>query len=239
MSTSILPSTAAPTTYSPQTEVPTTISPQTEVPTTILPQPEEPHTAQTQSPSGKPEYTNGPVHPTIKPLTTNKPVEVTPSHPVYNETDVVYPGLVEISPNIFHCMDPEFYFAPHPRNCEMYFICENYRIHPHECGEGVYWDYMNNRCNFPLAAICYGNPSNNFGKMVCSSSGHTFEYKEDECKYVADSSPVKPGNDISNTNIFVVEIEFFFCEFITKFQAVLIHKHSFHMKTIVENIISV
>ncbi len=97
-------------------------------------------------------------------------------------------------------MDPEFYFAPHPRNCEMYFICENYRIHPHECGEGVHWDYVNNRCNFPLAAICFAsasNPTNKFGKMVCSTAGRTVEYKENECKYVADSSPVVPGNDIS------------------------------------------
>lgn len=181
--TTIIPSTEG------QTEKPTTNSPQTEIPTTIP----------TESPTTQPEHTNGPVRPTIRPEpTTVKPEEiVTPPHPQYNETNVVYPGLVEISPNIFHCMDPSFYFAPHPRNCEMYFICENYRIHPHECGEGVYWDYMNNRCNFPLAAICYaGNPTNNFGKMVCSTGGRTVEYKEDECKYVADSSPVVPGNDI-------------------------------------------
>lgn len=200
--TTILPSTAVPTTIPPQTEVPTTISPQTEVPTTIPPQTEAPTTILLPSIPGKPEYSSGPVHPTIpSEYTTNKPEIATPSHPEYNETNVVYPGLVEISPNIFHCMDPEFYFAPHPRNCELYFICENYRIHPHECGEGVYWDYVNNRCNFPLAAICYAslsNPTNTFGKMVCSSGGHSLEYKEDECKYVANASPVKPGNDISN-----------------------------------------
>lgn len=211
--TTIAPSTLVQTTVPPQTEAPTTISPQTQMPTTISPQPEDPLTTETQPPSAKPEYTNGPVHPTIKPehTTSKKPdTLITPSHPEYNETDVVYPGLVEISPNIFHCMDPEFYFAPHPRNCEMYFICENYRIHPHECGEGVYWDYLNNRCNFPLAALCYSgaNPANNFGKMVCSSGGHTFEYKEDECKYVADASPVKPGNDISKTSAFVVVMNF-------------------------------
>lgn len=188
-----------------QTDVPTTISAQTDVTTTIS----------TQIPTGKPEYTNGPVSPTIKPefTTTNKPeVVVTPSHPVYNETDIVYPGLVEISPNIFHCMDPEFYFAPHPRNCEMYFICENYRIHPHECGEGVYWDYVNNRCNFPIAALCYSgtNPANDFGKMICSSSGgHSVAYRQDECKYVADASPVKPGNDISKIlSILGVRVDF-------------------------------
>jgi len=175
----------------PNPDVTSSNSPQTDAPTTIIFQTEEP-TAQTE--------TQSPVRPTINlPHTTNKPdVAVTPTHPQYNETDVVYPGLVEISPNIFHCMDPEFYFAPHPRNCEMYFICENYRIHPHECGEGVYWDYVNNRCNFPLAAICYsGKPANNFGKMVCSSGGRTVEYKEDECKYVAEASPVQPVDDIT------------------------------------------
>jgi len=186
-SSTIEPITEA-STISPVTEGPTPQTPQT-VETTILP----------PSPSGKPDFTNGPVHPTIKPEFTTKTPEiiVTPSHPVYNETDIVYPGLIEISPNIFHCMDPEFYFAPHPRNCEMYFICENYRIHPHECGEGVHWDYMNNRCDYPIAAICYGTTSNNVGKMVCSSGGYTFEYKQNECKYVAEPSPVQPGNDIT------------------------------------------
>ncbi|KAJ6647373.1 putative chitinase 10 [Pseudolycoriella hygida] len=181
-------------------EVPTTFSPQTEAPTTILPQPEEPPAVEIQPPSAEPEAP-APVRPTINPIyTTSRPdVIVTPSHPQYNESDVVYPGLVEIMPNIFHCMDPEFYFAPHPRNCEMYFICENYRIHPQECGEGVYWDYKNNRCNFPLAAVCYAgsSPANHFDKMVCSSSGHTVEYKADECKYVSGTSPVKPGIDIT------------------------------------------
>lgn len=129
---------------------------------------------------------------------------------------MVYPGLVEISPNIFHCMDPEFYFAPHPRDCEMYFICENYRIHPHECGEGVHWDYVNNRCNFPIAALCYSdNPTNNYGKMVCSSRGQSVEYTKDECKYVAaDASPtlppVVPGNDISNDLMLLLIIDEFF-----------------------------
>ncbi|KAG4076251.1 hypothetical protein HA402_014800 [Bradysia odoriphaga] len=195
------PETEQPTTNSPQTEAPITDSPQTEAPTTLSPQTEAPTTIWTQPPS---QNTDVPFRPTIDPeYTSSKPVIVTPSHPVYNETDVVYPGLVEISPNIFHCMDPEFYFAPHPRNCEMYFICENYRIHPHECGDGVYWDYLHNRCNYPLAAICYSdNPTNNFGKMVCSSRGQTVEYVQDECRYVAAdaSSPapsVVPGNDIT------------------------------------------
>lgn len=75
--------------------------------------------------------------------------------PEYSETDEFFPGLIETIPNVFHCTNPEFYFAPHPRSCEMYFICENYRIHYHQCGEGIYWDYVYNQCDFPEKTFCY------------------------------------------------------------------------------------
>lgn len=78
--------------------------------------------------------------------------------PDYSQTNEFYPGLVESIPNVFHCTNPEFYFAPHPRNCEKYFICENYRIHSHQCGEGIHWDYVFNQCDFPVRTFCYAGP---------------------------------------------------------------------------------
>lgn len=81
-----------------------------------------------------------------------------PNVPDYSHTNEFYPGLVESIPNVFHCSNPEFYFAPHPRSCEKYFICENYRIHSHQCGEGIHWDYVFNQCDFPVKTFCYSGP---------------------------------------------------------------------------------
>lgn len=81
-----------------------------------------------------------------------------PNVPDYSHTNEFYPGLLESIPNVFHCSNPEFYFAPHPRSCEKYFICENYRIHQHQCGEGIHWDYVFNQCDFPVKTFCFAGP---------------------------------------------------------------------------------
>jgi len=78
-----------------------------------------------------------------------------PNIPEYSETDEFFPGLVESTANVFHCTNPDFYFAPHPRNCGQYFICENYRIHDHQCGDGIFWDYVYNQCDYPEKSFCY------------------------------------------------------------------------------------
>ncbi|KAJ6647238.1 putative chitinase 10 [Pseudolycoriella hygida] len=102
----------------------------------------------TYSPTSAPTYTGNP-----PPLIDN------PNVPDYSQTHEFYPGLVESIPNVFHCTNPEFYFAPHPRNCEKYFICENYRIHSHQCGEGIQWDYVYNQCDFPKKTFCFAKPT--------------------------------------------------------------------------------
>lgn len=96
-----------------------------------------------------------------------------PNNPEYNEADEFYPGIVESIPNVFHCTNPEFYFAPHPRICEKYFICENYRIHNHQCGEGIHWDYVYNQCEFPLKTFCYSDGS------ITNRPIHGNEYSEE------------------------------------------------------------
>lgn len=53
------------------------------------------------------------------------------------------------------CLKPGFYFVPHPNNCEQYYICENQKIHAHQCANGVHWDYVANQCDVPDRAICY------------------------------------------------------------------------------------
>jgi len=95
-----------------------------------------------QFPSYSPSY---PAHPPI--------IDV----PEYSETDEFFPGLVESLANVFHCTNPDFYFAPHPRICGKYFICENYRIHDHQCGDGIHWDYVYNQCDYPEKSYCYSH----------------------------------------------------------------------------------
>jgi len=117
--------------------------------------PNTPHhqTEQPQYHTNPQEYTNPPsytAHP--PPLIENPGTD-------YNPSDEFYPGLYESIPNVFHCTNPEFYFAPHPRSCEKYFICENYRIHSHQCGEGIHWDYIFNQCDFPVKTFCYAGVS--------------------------------------------------------------------------------
>lgn len=117
-------------------------------------------------PTNQPQYpTNQPQYPTNAPSYTYTahppPMIEDPNIPDYSEADEFYPGLVESIPNVFHCTNPEFYFAPHPRSCEKYFICENYRIHLHQCGEGIHWDYVFNQCDFPVKTFCYSGISVN------------------------------------------------------------------------------
>lgn len=121
------------------------------------PQPEEIYPGPPQSET-QPPYNQYPPNPpsyTVHP----PPLIENPDIPDYGETHEFYPGLIESIPNVFHCTKPEFYFAPHPRSCEKYFICENYRIHNHKCGEGIYWDYIFNQCDFPVKTFCYSDVS--------------------------------------------------------------------------------
>lgn len=87
-----------------------------------------------------------------------------PNWPVESGDDF-YPGIkvTKNSPLGYQCTIDGFYFAPHPDFCEQYFICENRRIHFHQCGAGIHWDYIYLQCDFPERAYCYSNntPSNN------------------------------------------------------------------------------
>jgi len=112
------------------------------------PQPEEQHGTQEHQTQPPLASTNSPYTPHPPPV-----IDVT-NIPEHNKTDE-FPGLEEYPLNVFHCTNPEFYFAPHPRICEKYFICENYQIHAHQCGEGIYWDYVYQQCDFPSKSFCY------------------------------------------------------------------------------------
>lgn len=76
-----------------------------------------------------------------------------------SDADQYYPGIM-YAPHSHHgyqCSIDGFYFAPHPYDCEKYFICENRRIHPHQCGPGINWDYVYLQCNFPDRTYCFSN----------------------------------------------------------------------------------
>lgn len=112
------------------------------------PQPQQP---ELEPPGYNPGVTHAPQYPTYSYPPHPPIVDV----PEYSETDEFFPGLVESLANVFHCTNPDFYFAPHPRHCGRYFICENYRIHDHQCGDGIIWDYVYNQCDIPEKSFCY------------------------------------------------------------------------------------
>lgn len=68
-----------------------------------------------------------------------------------------YPGLTvkSMNPTTFACSRDNFYFAPHPTSCQKYFICTNRRLHEHQCGNGIQWDFINARCDFIETASCF------------------------------------------------------------------------------------
>lgn len=73
------------------------------------------------------------------------------------EPNQYYPGIA-IAPNNpfgFQCTIDGFYFAPHPDKCEQYFICENRRIHAHQCASGIHWDYVHLQCDYAEKAYCF------------------------------------------------------------------------------------
>lgn len=151
----------------------------------VLPNP--PYYPQPQEPQPEYEYPNTPQHPTESPQQHTNPPSYTvhppplidhPDVPNYNPSDEFYPGLYESIPNVFHCTNPEFYFAPHPRSCEKYFICENYRIHSHQCGEGIYWDYIFNQCDFPVKTYCYSGVSIDHIEHIIEAPEHIVEVPE-------------------------------------------------------------
>lgn len=129
---------------------------------------------------GRPEYVNNP-HPdpypqplpvkpepepvtpiqTQPPVTTQRPLPTTqkpiPTTTKPNVGIEYYPGVISSphNPNMPRCTKDGLYFAPHPTDCQRYFICENHRVHNHQCGAGIYWDYMFSQCVKAETAFCY------------------------------------------------------------------------------------
>ena len=59
-------------------------------------------------------------------------------------------------------------FAPHPRDCGLYYECDGTTPVLMECPPGLYWDERENVCNWPEASGC----SMEFIKVTSSSSEH-------------------------------------------------------------------
>lgn len=55
----------------------------------------------------------------------------------------------------FRCHFDFFYFTPHPLSCSKFIICVNKNAYEHECGSGVYFDYLSSRCALPKEASCF------------------------------------------------------------------------------------
>lgn len=97
--------------------------------------------------------------PSVKPLKPSNAPTPNHDHQLHAVPDDYYPGI-QINPNIpsgYLCTLDGFYFVPHPTVCERYFICVDRRIHFHQCGSGIHWDYVYEQCNFPQRTYCYAN----------------------------------------------------------------------------------
>lgn len=46
-------------------------------------------------------------------------------------------------------------FLPDPTDCNRYFLCFNGAKISRSCSEGLYWDVINNRCDFSSNVTCY------------------------------------------------------------------------------------
>lgn len=106
----------------------------------------------------RPQVPESPPNP-AQPPTPQNPYPQWPTYNPVDSGDDFYPGIKvnNKSPLGYQCTIDGFYFAPHPDFCEQYFICENRRIHFHQCGAGIHWDYIYLQCDFPERAYCYSN----------------------------------------------------------------------------------
>lgn len=68
-----------------------------------------------------------------------------------------YPGIAikSLNPSVFACSRDDFYFAPHPTNCQKYFICFNHQLREHQCGNGLQFDFALSQCEFIERAKCF------------------------------------------------------------------------------------
>lgn len=82
-------------------------------------------------------------------------------HPDNVTCDVTQTPAPEPEPEVeIECpSDDGFYFVPHPKTCEYYFVCINGISELLRCAPGLYWDALNNRCDFPEIAFCEITPS--------------------------------------------------------------------------------
>lgn len=55
----------------------------------------------------------------------------------------------------FTCHFDFFYFTPHPLSCQKFIICSNKMAYEHQCGDGVYFDYLSTQCTLPKSAACF------------------------------------------------------------------------------------
>lgn len=64
-------------------------------------------------------------------------------------------GIKSMNPTAFACTRDEFYFAPHPTDCQKYFVCSHRELHEHQCGDGIQWDFGLSQCEFVERAVCF------------------------------------------------------------------------------------
>ncbi|XP_034482534.1 uncharacterized protein LOC117787991 [Drosophila innubila] len=69
--------------------------------------------------------------------------------------------MEKYDPQHIECRHFGAYFLPHPKNCQLYFICAYGHLHRHQCGIGTLWNYKSSECQISVRAECYGNSNSN------------------------------------------------------------------------------
>ncbi|KAH8411161.1 hypothetical protein KR222_009264, partial [Zaprionus bogoriensis] len=100
-------------------------------------------------------------------------------HPVFVAVDVAtglpVSPMEKYDPQHVECRHFGAYFLPHPRDCQLYFICAYGHLHRHQCGGGTLWDYKSSECQLSENAVCYRSsdtqPLTDLDKAVSTTSG--------------------------------------------------------------------
>lgn len=126
---------------------------------------QQPHKPNGDSPppyqqiQGKPEYDvpSAPQHPSLPETPVQHPNHQPAPKPQTQNLYEYYAGIAVASNSAsqFVCTRNGFYYAPHPSDCQKYFICTNREIHVHQCGFGIHWNYIHSQCDLSDRGMCY------------------------------------------------------------------------------------
>ncbi|XP_030372032.1 uncharacterized protein LOC115622270 [Scaptodrosophila lebanonensis] len=101
----------------------------------------------------------------LTPAATDVSLQHNKPQPVFMAVDVAsglpVDPMQRYDPHHIECRHFGAYFLPHPRNCQLYFICAYGHLHRHQCGRGTQWNYKSSECQLSEEAECYSREWSN------------------------------------------------------------------------------